>query len=60
MKILSFLLGLIVSGSSLAKVEHIAEYGFVVKNTFNTTETPEKLWLALVNDADTCWPKDHS
>ena len=43
-----------------AKVVHVAQHGFIIENTISTQQAPEKIWLALINDVDSWWPKDHS
>jgi uncharacterized protein YndB with AHSA1/START domain len=43
-----------------AKVLHVTEHGFIVENSITTVHKSEKVWLALINDVDKWWPKDHS
>ena len=54
------MLTLLVCFNLQAKVTHVANHGFIVENTFTTEQKSEKVWLALVNDVDKWWPKDHS
>jgi uncharacterized protein YndB with AHSA1/START domain len=58
--ILACALSVIVSFTVQGKVVHVSEHGFIVENTITTKQTPEKVWLGLVNDVDKWWPKDHS
>ena len=54
------IMSVFISLNIQAKVVHVSEHGFIVENTVTTKQTPEKVWLGLVNDVDKWWPKDHS
>lgn len=54
------LLGLMSCFGLRAEVVHVANHGFIVKNTITTDQEPEKVWSALIHHVDKWWPKDHS
>lgn len=65
MKRAHFLLGFFVlhagvAPAALAEVTAVSAHGFVVKNSFVTRQPADTVWLSLINDVDSWWPKDHS
>jgi uncharacterized protein YndB with AHSA1/START domain len=55
-----FMLSFLFCFNLQAKVIHVTDHGFIVENSFTTEQSSEKVWLALVNNIDKWWPKDHS
>ena len=52
---------LVVFPSSVyAEVVHIADTGFIVRNSISVDTDIDTTWKAFVDDVDNWWPKDHS
>ncbi len=51
---------LLFTNPAAAKVLARADSGFLLENTIEVPVTPERAWLALVNEVGLWWPAGHS